>query len=412
MSLYRLSPYLYVFCWIVLAVFSYIYNSNLIYEPLLLYLTGTSLFYTFFAVNNYRLPSYFKVLFLFVGVLVAYGFLLVFIGNDVYWLATGNYLRKYLYILWLISALLSVVPVYVFTCEGLIGEKEMKIVFFFFFAACIYAFYGALKIQMLHAAIQKLEQEEYTITSVYSFLSIIPLVVLFKKKMLLQFVLLGVMFVYLVLSAKRGAIILGGVSIVLVIFNMLSSSSFEKKIAIVVFSILFLGGVYFFFNYQMQTSFYFTYRVNQTLDGYTSNRDALARNAIDFFFEKTSLFQYFFGLGAQGSLSVNETFTHNDWLAILLEQGLFGLLLYLIYWIGFVYSWINSRHNREAFAVIGILIFVGLGKTLFSMYYLPISPEMMTSSGFFAVTLGYYLGIAFPQHRTYLLACNQCENKI
>lgn len=412
MPLYRLSLYAYFVCWIVLAIFSYVYNSNVIYEPLLLFLTGISLYYSFFSVSNYQLPPYLKILFIFVGILVLYGIALMCIGHDVFWLATGNFLRKYLYILWLISALLSVVPVYVFTCEGLIGEKEMKIIFFFFLAACIYAFYGALKIQMLHAAYMKLDQEEYTITSVYSFLSIIPLIILFKKKQLLQFALLGIISIYLVLSAKRGAIILGGVSTLLVILSMLTHSSIKRKIAIVLSTILFMGGAYFFFNYQMQNSSYFAYRVDQTLDGYTSKRDEYARNVYDYYVNSTTTGEFFLGIGAQGTLSVNESFAHNDWLAILLEQGLFGALLYLLYWLGFIYTWIKSRSNHDSFVALGVLIFIGLGKTLFSMYYLPISPEMMTSSGFFAVTLGYYLGIAFPQRRTYLLACNQYENKI
>ena len=107
--------------------------------------------------------------------------------------------------------------------------------------------------------------------------------------------------------------------------------------------------------------------------------------------------QFLFGLGAQGTLSVNESYAHNDWIAILLEQGVFGLLLYLLYWIGFVISWIKSKDNADSFVALGLLIIIGLGKTLFSMYYLPITAEMITSSGFFAITLGFFLAKAFPQ---------------
>ena len=79
----------------------------------------------------------------------------------------------------------------------------MKTLFFIFFVISIYAFYGGLEQQMQYAALMNLDQDEYTVTSVYSFLSLLPLVVLFKERKFLQFILLGVMLVYFVMSAKR-----------------------------------------------------------------------------------------------------------------------------------------------------------------------------------------------------------------
>lgn len=400
MPLYKLSPYVYFFSWIFLAIFPYVYFTNYIYEPVLLYFTGASLYYAFVAVTNYKqnLPLYFKYLLLFVSVLLCYGCVLILIGDDIYWRTTGHFVRKYLYNLWLIPSLLSVFPVYVFTCRGQIGEREMKILYLIFFACSIYAFYGALKIQMANAALLKTGQEEYTVTSVYSFLSILPLIVLFKKRQLLQFVFLGVTFVYLVLSAKRGAAILGGIASLVLIAGMFVKSSFVKKIMIVLVTGMCMVGVYNFIDHQIKSSRYFAARVDQTLDGYTSKRAEYAQSVYEYHTEKTDAIQYVFGIGAQGTLSVIESFAHNDWLAILLEQGLFGAFLYLLYWIGFVITCLQSRvRDFDAFIGIFLLIIVGFGKTLFSMYYLPISSEMMTSSGFFTIALGFYLGRAFPQ---------------
>lgn len=403
MPLHILSPYIFFFNWIVLTIFPYVYFSNYIYEPLLLYFTGTSLYYSYFAITHYKLPVYFRFLFLFVFVLCIYGVALVLIGDDIFWVHTGNFLRKYLYILWLISALVSVVPVYVFTCRGWLDENKMRILFVLFFAVSIYAFYGALELQIQYAELMGTVQDEYTITSVYSFLSIMPLLILFKKKPFLQFAFLSVILVYLVLSAKRGAIALGGASALVLIFSSFVQGSFRKKIWIALGSAIFFAAAYQFINHQMASSPYFAARIDQTIEGQTSGRDRYAKIVYDYYVNETNTREFFFGIGAQGTLSVNEHFAHNDWLAILLEQGLFGAILFLLYWIGFVYTWIKAKHNSEAFVVIGILLFIGLGKTIFSMYYLPISPEMMTSSGFFAVALGFYLGKAFPQHETYIV---------
>lgn len=393
-----LSPYLFFFCWIVLSIFPFIYKSNYIYEPLLGYFTITALYYSYHSLTNYVLPIYFKALLGLVFFLSIYGLALVLVGDDVFWMHTGQYVRKYLYLLWLIPAMLSVIPVYVFTCRGVLDEKKMKILFFVFFVISIYAFYGGLEQEMQHAALMHLDQEEFAVTNVYSFLSLLPLVVLFKERRILQFILLGIMLVYFVISAKRGAMILGGITAVLLVFSMFRNETLWKKFCIVFFSIFFIGCIYVFFLHQMESSFFFASKMERTLHGYASGRDEYARTILDYFNNHVSLRQFLFGIGAQGTLSVNISFAHNDWLAILLEQGLIGVIVYSFYWICFVYSWIKSKVDYDAFVVIGLLIVIGFGKSLVSMYYLPIAAEMMATSGYFAIALGYFLGKAFPQY--------------
>lgn len=343
------------------------------------------------------MPVYFKVVFAFACFLSFYGIALIFLGDDVVWLTAGKNLRKYLYILWLVPSLLSVFPVYVFTCRGQLSEKGMKILFFLFLAASIYGFYGALKEQIMYAALMHTGQEEYTITAVYSFLSLLPLIVLFKKNQALQFILLAIMLFYFVMSSKRGAIILAGITSILLIVSMVFHNSDKKKIITIAMTSVLMVVAFVFISHQIETSAYFSARLDQTVDGYTSRREEYVKILLDYYFNNTTLGQFFTGIGAQGTLSVNESFAHNDWVAILLEQGLFGALFYLLYWLTFVYTWVKSRVNYDAFVVIGLLIVVGFGKTLFSMYYLPISAEMMISSGYFAIALGYFLGKAFPQ---------------
>lgn len=404
MSIRALFPYFYFFIWVVLALFQYVYNSNFIYEPLLLFLTGSALYYTFYAATNYKLPVYFKCLILFVFVLCIYGFFLVLMGDDIYWQATGKFLRKYLYLLWLTTSMLSVFPFYVFTCKGIIREREIKYLFFIFFICAICAYYGGLNQQMAYAIYVDSGQEEYTVTSVYSLLSLLPLIILFKNKQLLQFALLAIIFVYLILSSKRGAVVLGGLSSIILIFSMFVQSSLKKKMGIIFISLISLIGIYIFINHLMETSQYFSNRIDRTLEGYVSKRDEYVKNILDYFTNSTNTAQFFFGIGAQGTLSVNETFAHNDWLAILLENGIWGIFLFLLYWLGFAYTWIKSKMNFDAFVALGLLLLIGFGKSIFSMYYLPISAEMMTSSGFFAIALGYFLGKAFPQQETFLLS--------
>lgn len=410
MPLYYLPSIFYLSCWVILAFLPYVFFAKPIYVALLFYFTGTGLYYSFYSLFNLKLPIYFKFLFAFVFLLCIYGFFLVFVGDVVFRQATGEYVEKHHYILWLVTSLLSSVPVYVFTCKGLISEKQMKILFFIFFVSCIYAYYGSLKFQMMYFAMVEPTKEEFTITCVYSFLSILPLVILFKNKILLQFVLIAVMFVYCVLGAKRGPVILGGISSILLILSMFPRSDMKKKVLIASVTVVFLFSIYAFMMHQMETSPYFAMRVDQTLNGYTSGRDDYAKKIYDFYMNSTTTTQFFIGMGAQSTLSVNESYAHNDWLGIALEQGLLGFVLYLLYWMGFVYTWIKSKKNYDSFVVIGLLFFIGFGKTLFSMYYLPISAEMIISSGLYSVSLGYFLAKAFPQQENVVLTADLKEN--
>lgn len=392
---------MYFFGWIFLAIFQYIYNTNYLYEPLLFFFSVTALYYSFYAISNYKLPLYFKCLFLFVGVLCAYGFVLIFLGEDVFWQAVGHDLRKYLYILWLISSMLSVVPVYVFTCRGWLNEKRMLWLFLLLYALSIYAFYGTLEIQKSYVALMKLDQDEYTVTSVYSFLSLMPLLLLLKNKKVVQFALLSVMLAFFILGAKRGPIILGGMSAIFLTLCMFVGCSIEEKLKLFFIEVLFFAGIVFFVARQMSLSPYLSWRFEQTLAGNSSGRDVYVETIWNYYLNSLSNRQMILGIGAQGTLSVNVSFAHNDWLAILLENGILGVFLYGLYWIGFVCTWFKSRIEKDSFIAIGLLIFIGMGKAVFSMYYLPVTSEMMFSSGCFVIALGYYLGKAFPQYDKY-----------
>lgn len=388
---------LYLFCWIVLAFLPYVFFSSKIILLLLIYFSVTSIYYSFILVSEYEVPIYFKLLFPFVFVLSIYGIGSIFIGGDVYWQACAQYVDKYYYLLWLLTSMMSSVPIYIFTCRGYINEKLMKVLFFILLYSCIYAYDGSLHFQMQKAAMLGSEQTEFTITCVYSFLSILPLVVLFKKNIILQFILISVIFVYCVLGVKRGPIIFGAIASLIVIFGMFRQNVFWKKMLVLIVTLACFVGLYEFIMFQMESSPYFAVRFQDTLDGNTSGRDEYAKIIFDYYLNNSSNKDFFLGIGALGTLSVNESYAHNDWIGILLEQGILGGVLYLLYWIGFVCSWIKSKSNADCFLVLGLLVFIGFGKTMISMYYLPITAEMITSSGFFAIVLGYYLARAFPQ---------------
>ena len=384
-----------------MAFLPYVYFSTQLYNVLLCLFSIISVFCSLYVAINYKLPVFIKTLFLFVFVLAIYGVYSAFLGDDLYW-KSFIVVKKHEYLLWLLTSLLSPIPVYVFACKGLIQEKEMKFFFIVMLLSCIYAFHVFSQEKIQEIAVLELEEEEFTVTCVYSFLSILPCIVLFKKRLSLQFILISVIFAFCILGIKRGPVFLCAVCTLFFVWNLLGEASIKKKCLILLLLSGISYGVYEFIVYQMETSHYFALRVEQTLEGDTSDRDVYGLKILDYFTNSTSTREFLMGIGANRTLVANESFAHNDWLGILLEQGIVGLVLYLLYWCGFFVSWIKSRYEKDAFIALGMLVIIGFGKSMFSMYYLPVTAEMIISSGFFAIGLGFFLAKAYPQEKFYL----------
>lgn len=400
MRLVSVFPYAYIAAWMLLSFLPYVYYSTKAYVALLFFLAISAVSYTVYLVANYKLIPYFKCLLVFVGFLSVYGVGYFLVGDEVFWQAGNFFVERNRYMLWFVISMLSVVPIYIFTCEGQLNERVMKILFFIMLGASILAFHVTYQQMLLEAALLHTEEEEFTITTVYSFLSILPLILLLRKRPWLQFILIFVFFAFFIFSAKRGVILLGGISILMLIWGILSNYSIKKKTALSLLALILLLGLYQLTMYQLDTSSYFALRYQDTLNGYSSQRDVYLTTIFEYMENNFSIKSFLFGIGAQGTLSVNVSFAHNDWVAILLEQGVFGLLSYMIFWAGFIYTWIKSwRHSTESFVVIGSLVVIGFGKTLFSMFYLPVTEIMIIASGFYSIALGYYLGKTFPQSR-------------
>ncbi len=401
MRLVSVFPYAYIVAWMLLAFLPYVYYSTKAYVALLFFLGLSSVAYTCYFVAHYKLIPYFKCLLVFVGLLSIYGLYHLIVGENVFWVAGDFFVEKSRYLLWLFISMLTVVPIYIFTCKGVLNERLLKNLFFVMLAASVLAFHVTNQQLLIEAALLDSGQEEVTVTAVYTFLSLLPVILLFRRKLLLQFVLIFVFFVFFIFSAKRGAILLGSICILFMIWGILSNYSIKKKTIFFLFSLVLLVCLYKFTIHQLEISPYLASRYQDTLEGNTSQRDVYMATIFEYIENNYSIRSFLFGIGAQGTLSVNVSFAHNDWVGIFLEQGLFGLLSYIVFWVGFIYTWIKAwNHSREAFVAIGSLVIIGFGKTLFSMFYLPVTEIMIISSGFYSIVLGYYLGKTFPQYST------------
>jgi len=271
---------------------------------------------------------------------------------------------------------------FVFSKQGILSANTIKYWFFIFLVITTFQFELYENRSFVTAIEIGSAQEEFTNNTGYRFLSLFPLLFFFNKKPLLQY--LGLLYItyFIVSSMKRGAIIIGIICFVWFLVRTLKITRRRTKLFAITLSLIavFIIGKYVVKLYQ--TSEFFQYRIEQTEAGYTSQRDILYADMINYYLYKTSSLQALFGSGAWSTLRVSSNFAHNDWLEIAVNQGLLGLIIYSIYWGSFFSFWRKFKHWDGPYSILGMCFFIYFLKTFFSMSY-----DSMTI--YTAISIGY-----------------------
>ena len=326
-------------------------------------------------------PVFFNGLSLLLILFSIYGFaLIVQKPGVVFYHKANSYIPSYMYIKQIYLSLLPIFSFYYYTIKGYLTEKRLCIWIYFFFISALLSFY---RYQINNAGD---DSEEVTNNMGYLFLSLIPSLLLFRRNAMKMYLGLFVILVYLVLGMKRGAIIVGAICMLYFLFSSIRRSHGVTKIKYIFFTIVLAVVGFYFVMYQMATSEYLNKRIEDTIEGDTSNRDVVYTIFADLFFTQDNMLNFVFGFGANGTLELCGFFAHNDWLEIMINQGFLGLGVFLYFFVCFYNSWKYSI-NRDSKLALALIGFIVLAKSFFSMSYGNMT-YMFTS------VLGYYLAIS------------------
>lgn len=289
-----------------------------------------SIIVTLYANVHYKLPPFFKSLNILLALFTIYGFIHI-LYTSVDYIGDSIEVPSYAY---LKNIYISLLPIYVFyfaTLKGDCNKQNIQrwTILILLFSILHFIFFGILKSDELNS-------EEITNNAGYLFVGIISLLVFFRDKPFTQYVLLVVCMVMVFLSMKRGAILVASCSLVAFTFTLWSHSSTSKRFVILAMIIVFLIGGAYFLQHMLLTSDYFFNRLEATKDGNTSLRDELYADLWNHFINRASVYEQLFGGGANHTARVSFNLAHNDWLEILINQGVFGVIIYLFYWISFL----------------------------------------------------------------------------
>jgi hypothetical protein len=342
-----------------------------------------SIYYAVISLTHYKNPIYFKGLGWLLFVFFIYGLVLLISGEELVIFEVGSRVQNFSYIKGLFNSLLPIYPFYVFGRKGYFTNKRLIIYPVAFVILSISSFFA----YQSSALIDSTSSERFEVTNNmgYSFVAIIPLLVLLKRN-LLKYILFAVCVAFILLSIKRGAIVTGLFATVVFMFSSLKNS--KRGVKFVAFlSVIVIGlGIYFLASDLMQNNAYFQSRLDRSygMDD-SSVRSIIYSGLLEHFWDSKILNQLF-GNGAFATTKFAINFAHNDWLEILIDHGVFGILLYITYWICFYKTWRLSRNKNDASISVSILLvmLIYFVKSFFSMSYY--SMEMYAT-----FTLGYCL---------------------
>ena len=348
-----------------------------------------SLFYTLRVIQMRDIPVYFRGLNIFLVLVSVYGIALIATSPaTIYYPISGASVTSYNYLKYVWISLLPVYTFYYFARKGYLTEERLRVWGFLFLASTVVSYFHMQQETLKLVAKMGSDAKEVTNNAGYIFLSNIPLLVVYRRKPLLQFALLAFSLAFIVMGMKRGAILLGGLSAVYFMRQAIRNSSGKYRFLFVAMSVMLCIGAVMFFIHMMNTSEYMMQRINATMEGNSSGRDKLYSHFWNYFIHEADILQFFIGRGANGTMEIYKNYAHNDWLELAVNQGLLGIVCYVFYWRCFYKTW---RHtvDEKAKVIIAMTMIIYFAKTLFSMSYGDM--DYITTS-----TLGYALATMYP----------------
>ena len=354
--------------------------GSLLSQLVLAILLLTSLYYYFIANTRYKLPIYFSGLNLLIVLFSIYGLhLIITYDASEYALKLPSY--TFLKNIWI--SLLPIYSFFVFFKDKRIAESTLLVWIFVFFLVATANYYENHQAQLIAAMIRHSAAEEFTNNVGYEFLALVPACVFLYKKNVIQYFALGYCVFFMLMAMKRGAIIIGFFCLIWFLWNNIKNANYKMKVGVVALSMLLCFSGYKFIQMQMKDSLFFQKRVEDTIDGNSSERDKIYYLYANYFWNNTSPFHFALGSGADATLKIYD-YAHNDWLEIAVNQGVIGLIVYIVYWLLFFRMILSKNFTPRVKLTLQLLFVIYFMKTFFSMSY----SDMAISATF---VLGYCL---------------------
>lgn len=355
--------HIYIALWIIYYLQDFLMIKGIIAQTFLVLALLMS-FYAFFQVNLFfRTGVYVKWLNVMVVILSIYGIIPI-IGE---WTMTGSGKVgvSWMTYLSLQNLYLSVLPIYAFYYFTLI--KRMTSANLFLFYVTLLLFSILMFYQNHYFVAKQFGLEEVTNNAGFFFVPLVSMLQLVRIKDVWKYFIIIIIFGYLLMAMKRGAILAGVVMIFLFMIRHFRNVSWKYKFYLICLSAIALFAISYFTIALYADSDYFQGRIEQTMSGDTSGRNSIYSSYFSYFIEKTTALEFLIGNGTNSTYVLLGNYAHNDWLEFAINQGVVGVLMYFVYWIAFIWEWKYYQGSNECRNTLGDMIVAYLLISLYSM---------------------------------------------
>ncbi len=331
-------------------------EGGLFSQSILLVILLMSLYHVLNVVQEKNAPIIFKFLLVLVALYTIHGFFLIIEGG-----VTAGVSNHTIAINFLRSFYISVLPIFSFYYYARKGYLSLETLrpWVIVFALIAVALFFKIQRETLEKAIER-GFEEITNNAGYVITALIPCVFVFEKRWI-QYAFLAFCIIFIMYAMKRGAILTGGVAVMIYVYMTIRHAKRGAKLSFLTATVLIGVLIFQFLQNTVFQNDYFQYRIERTLEGSSSGRDELLANCLNYYLNNETIIQQIFGMGANGTLSIAGDGAHNDWVELLVNQGLIGNVIFLLFWVSF-YKVIRNRFlcqlSRDALTLVFVICFL------------------------------------------------------
>lgn len=268
------------------------------------------------------------------------------------------------------TAYISVLPIYVcflYTKQGYISIQMLQCWAIIFIGVGICDYYELNQKELRSALEVGSSREEFTNNAGYALMSLLPMMLVFNKKNIIQIIGIGVCLFFVISGMKRGAIIISAIALLLIVWKKMTTTSGSRKVIVTIgIAIGFFFLVQFVEN-MMLNSDYFNTRLQATLEGDSSGRDSIYLKIWNHYLFDTNIIEMLIGGGGYYTLKLFNVYAHNDWLEILINNGALGIVFFICYWAYFFRTTRDYRLSDASRFCLLLTLIMFLLKSAFSM---------------------------------------------
>ncbi len=231
--------------------------------------------------------------------------------------------------------------------------------------------------------------EDVVNNEAYSFAFIIPFLFLFNKDKIVTMLLLFIILYFLILGAKRGALIAGIIGAIIFIYYKFKT--IKRGYRVLNYIILFLITALLsslLYEYFTQNDFFFN-RITAMIDGDSSGRDIIFAKLFNSWYNNNFI-NILFGQGFSETIKASGSghFAHNDWLELLVNFGILGVFIYFLMFLSTIRFIVDRNNLFNERAMMASIVAIWFMSTIFSMNYA--SPNATYQNIFIAFLLSRY----------------------